>query len=472
MIAVRFVMGLIAIGAGVWYLSSSLGGAALTYTSMDNFLLAAGVQNGDIATANGCFLCKYIGDLFSVIGNATEMFWEKILETLWILMGVGFGLFLFFHTGTHIFNAAKDTAKLDTSEKKLEFKGWFDKVWRQAARVMIVGALMGMLTMGGTGALHAISEVVITPVLYIGAMLSMAASGISDAATCGALDGAASVGVLSPVMGPFMCVIGNLNSVLLAGAAGGFALMNYAWLGLGGGLFTWAAGLGLVLMFVVIGFNLFFQILSVIFKLIFIIIFMPILLAAAAFEPVWKAASGLVKKSINMLVTAAIQIVAITLKIVIIYGTVAYAADAYFPGPYDGYSAILPPLLGRTAENPDAQTLSVMNVFSECEKVGLADGEMDADKFKECFVARRAVVEAKYPGAFDFLGDGWDFFVMMVTLFFLYFYAISPKVDALLSVKGDNSFDFGGWVKDFGKRVWSIPETLAGKITSAMAKKD
>ena len=38
-----------------------------------------------------------------------------------------------------------------------------------------------------------------------------------------------------------MCVVGNLNTVMLAGAGGGFALMNYAWLELNdntGGTFT------------------------------------------------------------------------------------------------------------------------------------------------------------------------------------------------------------------------------------------
>ena len=56
LIAVRVVMCLIALGMGIWYLSSSIGGAALTYTSADNFMNAIGVENGDIATANGCFM--------------------------------------------------------------------------------------------------------------------------------------------------------------------------------------------------------------------------------------------------------------------------------------------------------------------------------------------------------------------------------------------------------------------------------
>ena len=56
--AVKALMWIIVLGLGIWYLSSSLNGAALTYTSMDNFLTAAGVENGDIASANGCFMCR------------------------------------------------------------------------------------------------------------------------------------------------------------------------------------------------------------------------------------------------------------------------------------------------------------------------------------------------------------------------------------------------------------------------------
>lgn len=475
MIAIQIAMALIAIGVGIWYLTSAISGDAITYTSMDGFLNAIGAGDGDIASANGCFLCKYIEDLFVVIGNAAEMFWTAMVDNIWILLAIGFGLFLFVHTGQYIFNAAKETAKLDEKEKKLELAGWFDKVWRQGARVLIVGVLMGALGMGGTAALRTVANITITPVLFVGAELSMAASGVSDAAQCGAIDAAnASDNVLAPILQPFMCVMGNINSVMLAGAAGGFSLMNYAWLDLGGGVFTWLAGLTLVLMFLIIGFDLVFQVLSVIFKLVFYIIFLPLILGAAAFEQTWSLASGVVKNAINKLVESAVQIISITLKVILTYAIVAYAADAYFPGPVDGYSAILPPMMGRTVENPDAQTMSIINVFSTCEQVATADGEMDADKFRDCFTAQRATIEREYPGAFDFMRDGWDFLLMMILLFALYFWAIKPKVSAIFGLDKagkDEQFDFGTWAKDLGKKIWNIPKQIFGIISNAVGKK-
>jgi len=472
MLAIRFIMGAIALGVGIWYLSSSIGGAALTYTSMDNFMSAIGASD-DIAGASGCFMCGYISELFAVIGRATEMFWNAILDWLWILLALGFGLFLFIESIKHIYGAAQKTANLDTAEKKLEFQSWFDKVWRQGARILVVGALIGALGMGGTAALKTVANITITPVMFVGAELSMAATGTSEATQCRALQDAAenSDDILNPIMAPFMCVMGNLNSVMLAGAAGGFALMNYAWLGLGGGVFTWLAGLALVIMFLIIGFDLFFQVLSVVFKLVFLIIFLPFLLAAAAFEKTWKLAGGLTSNAINMLVKTAVQIVAITLKILIIYATVSYAADEFFPGPADGYSAILPPMAGVAPENPDAQTLSVIRVFSDCERVALSDGEMDADKFKDCFTARRAEVERNYPGAFDFMGDGWDFLMLMIGLFLLYYYAVAPRVDKMIAAPGKEQFDFGTWTKDLGKKIWSAPTQIFGAISKAVGKK-
>ncbi len=469
LLAIRFVMGAIALGIGIWYLSSSIGGAALTYSSMNNFMIAVGAENGDVASVNGCFLCEYIAQLFGVIGDAATLFWDAIIDNLWILMVVGFGIFLFIHTAQYIFDAAKKTTSLPTGDLKLEFAPWWDKVWKLAVRILIAGAMLGAIGMGGTDVLRTLADITIRPVLFVGAELSMAATGVSDAATCSAMvTGTTATGLLNPILAPFMCVMGNLNSVMLAGAAGGFALMNYAWLGLGGGVLTWVAGLSLVIGFLIIGFDLLFQILSVVFKLIFLIIFAPLLVAAYAFEGTWKLAGGVVSNALGWLIKAAVRIVSITLKIVITYAMVSFAADEFYPAPHDGYSAILPPLMGRKAENPDAQTMSVINVFTICERVALADGEMDKDKFIDCFTAQRATVENQYPHAFDFMNNGWEFLMMMIGLFFIYFYVISPKIDDLIGKDGKEDFDYGGWIRDLGKTAWGAPLKIAEGVTKRL----
>lgn len=470
MIIVRFVMGAAALGIGIWYMSSSIGGGALGYSSLDGFLSAIGVRGGDIATANGCFLCGYIEKLFAAIGGAAENFWTAMVDNIWILLAIGFGIFLFYTTMMYLLDASKKNATLDAKDRKLEFKPWFDKIWKPGVRVMIVGAMIGTLGFGGTAALRGVTNITITPVMFVGAELSMAATGVSNSAQCGTT--VQNDDVLNPVLKPFMCVMGNLNTVMLAGAAGGFALMNYAWMDMGGGAFTWVAGLALVIMFLIIGFDLFFQVLSVVFKLIFLIIFLPLILAAGAFEGTWKLAGNVVSNAIRMLVKSAVKIVAITLKIVIIYATVSFAADEYFPGPNDGYNSILPPLMGQTVQTTDDKTMSIIGVFSKCEQIAFIDDKVDKTVFKRCFTASRAEVERKYPGAFDFMKNGWEFLLLMFGIFLLYYYAVSPKIDKLLgSAGGKEDFDYGGWVKDLGKRVWDIPNQVAEIFTKNMGKK-
>ncbi len=465
----RFVFGATALGIGIWYVSSSIGGASITYSSLDKFLGAVGVQNGDIASANGCFLCGYIEKLFSVIGKATESFWTAMIDNIWLLMAIGFGIYLFITALQHLWTTSKKNATLDESEKTIEFGSWFNKIWRTGLRVIIAGVILGVLGFGGHAALRAVTNITITPVMLVGSELSMAATGISSSAQCGTT--AQNDDVLNPVMKPFMCVMGNLNTVMLAGAAGGFALMNYAWIGdMGGGAFTWVAGLALVIMFLIIGFGLFFDVLSVLFKLIFLIIFLPLIIAAWAFEGTWKIATGVANRCMGMLVESAIKIVKITLQILIIYATVSFAADEYFPGPNDGYNAILPPIMGVSPQNADARTMSVINVFSECERVALTNGEMDKTKFKNCFTAQRATVERRYPGAFDFMKDGFEFLMIMIGLFLLYYYAIAPKVDGLLGKVGKEEFDYGGWVKELGTRAWQAPVKFYEQIAKSQQK--
>ena len=472
---IKLLIGAIALGVGIWYVSHSIGGASLSYTSIDNFMKQISSNSGP-NSVNGCFLCIYIEKLFAVIGDATEMFWNGLVSHLWILMAIGYGIFIIFHTITYMREAAnsKDIKDLTNSEPKLDFKKWFDKVWKTGLRVMIAGALIGTIQWGGTDVLNITTQIIVGPVLYLGVILSKAATGVISGGNYEIVS-AITNNPLTPVLQPFMSVMDNLNTVMLAGAGGGFALMNYAWLGMGGGLFTWLAGLTLVIMFLVIGFDLVFQILNVLFKLIFIIIFMPLMIAAAAFEQVWSLAKTGMNSAITMLINSAVSILKISLKITIIYAIVYFAADTFYPKPADGFTSILPPLMGKiTRVNPDAKAMAVQKVFTTCEQVSLNDaGEIDKNKFISCFNAQKTVVEAKYPGAFDFMDDGFDFMLFMIGVWFLYFWVVSPKVDKAFNINKDDKqeFDYGQWIKDFGTTVYNAPGKIVNAVRDKMKEK-
>ena len=75
--------------------------------------------------------------------------------------------------------------------------------------------------------------------------------------------------------------------------------------------------------------------------------------------------------------------------------------------------------------------------------------------------------------------------LMMMFLFFLYYYAVSPKIDGLLpkgsvklpipgegaNVSTGEQFDYGAWVHDLGQKLWAVPVQITEKITKAMEKK-
>ena len=431
---------------------------------MDTFLNAIGAPDGNIANANGCFLCTYINDLFIVLGNASEKFWNAILENLWILMVLGLGIFMFVHTIKFFMKSLKESAKLDTGEKKFEFKEWFDPVGRQGVRIMIVGAFIGAFGIGGAAALKTLAKITIEPVMYVGTALSMAATGIIDSAQC-IPAGLPQTNAMSTLSNSFMCIVGNITTVMLSGAAVGFSLMNFAAMGLGGGVLTWIAGLLTVIIFLVIGFNLFFEILSIVFKLIFLIIFLPIFGAATAFEKTWKMAGGVMGKALEMLINAAVKVVAISLKVVILYAIISFAGHEIFPG-----AGIFPPLIKETYDTQ--QSVAVHNVFAICEAQATVNGEVDKSIFADCFEQQKTIVERDYPHAFDFLHDGWGFLMMMCGLFFLYMYVLSPKIDKLVAAaptffpfkkEGEGGGkggldDFGGEMKKFGKLAWNKPK--------------
>ena len=470
----KFATWLVVVGIGIWYLSSSIGGASLSYTSMDTFLRQIGVENGDISSANGCFLCGYITDLFKVLGNATEMFWNGIVHNLWILMAVGFGIFIIVHTIKYLHEQAtsKDVTDLSDKEPKLEFAKWFEKVWKTGLRVLLAGVFIGALNWSGTSALKATTNIIVTPVMYVGSVLSMAATDVITDTKCEmAITPTNDEDILNPVLKPFMCVMGNLNAVTLAGAGGGFALMNYAWLGFGGGAFTWVAGLALVILFLYIGFDLFFQVLSIIFKLIFIIIFLPVLIAAAAFEQVWPLAKNLLGNSINMLVNSAVSILKISLKISILFAALYLAADHYYPSPKDNFTSILPPLMGQASKNNmDDKTLSIMNAFTECEQISLENNEMNKDKFATCFKAKQTYIEQRYPGAFDFMKNGFSFILFMICFYFLYTWIVSPKIDELLGKDDKEIFNFDDFSKKGYKSLLNAPERAFNAVKNIWKK--
>ena len=74
LIAVRLIMGAIALGLGIWYLSASLNESALTYTSMKNFLTAAGVEMATSAVPMVALCVDIYQIYFPLLGMQRNVF--------------------------------------------------------------------------------------------------------------------------------------------------------------------------------------------------------------------------------------------------------------------------------------------------------------------------------------------------------------------------------------------------------------
>ena len=75
--------------------------------------------------------------------------------------------------------------------------------------------------------------------------------------------------------------------------------------------------------------------------------------------------------------------------------------------------------------------------------------------------------------------------MLMLCLFFLYNYIISPKIDKIFPksfklvnfTNGDEKkfettgegFDYGAWVHSLGKKAWGIPKQIAEAATKNMS---
>ena len=100
----------------------------------------------------------------------------------------------------------------------------------------------------------------------------------------------------------------------------------------------------------------------------------------------------------------------------------------------------------------------------------MVDGDISKDKFKTCFIEQRKIVEQKYPNAFDFMDDGFEFMLFMIGVALLYFWIISPKIDKLITENKSDAFDYGQKLKEFGNTVYSAPGKIFTAVKDALNK--
>jgi hypothetical protein len=445
---IQVILWVCAIGYAGYYsynIISPDGGIVIQYMSMPKFLNSIGAcdANGvcDLASVNGCFLCPYIQKLFFIIGQATEVLWEAIINYTWILLVIGLVIFMLWKAYQIIMEANKSNASLtDNGERKLEFSKWWDAVKGQAIRVLVICALLGAAGFGGAKTLQVTSNIIIYPTMIAGTSIAMAATGTGESATCRPQrhDRPNPMNAVSDL---YLCIMGNLNAAILWGMATGFAIGDMAWAGMAGGIFTWLGGFLIVVAFIVIGLNLIFKMLNVVFSLAFLVIFAPLLLASYAFNETWSMAKGLSGGALKILAKTAVRSVGVVIEVLIISSMVNYTVRSVL------------------SSNPEKE----YKIMETCEAKATDQktGKVKKNKFVRCFKVQRLL----NPDAFNYEGHGWEFLTTMFFFFLVYKVVIHKKLEGILDTSdGDAYFKFGDSLKGFFKSVGSLPFKLLKKI--------
>jgi preprotein translocase subunit YajC len=225
-------------------------------------------------------------------------------------------------------------------------------------------------------------------------------------------------------------------------------MMNWSWLGLGGGIFTWIAGLVVICLFIYIGFNIFFKILNVIFNLIFLIIFVPLFIASYAFEKTWSAAKGLVTKALDILFKTAVKVVAIAIEVAIFTTLVSFAYD-------------------NVMRTDSVKEFEIMAICEAAATDHITD-QINKQAFKDCFIAQRAA----NPEAFANLDQGFSFLLMLIFIFLIYHFLISKKLQEIINsdTKGVDHFKFGDKVKESMGASFGLVKQLSNKVIKTRMK--
>jgi hypothetical protein len=184
--------------------------------------------------------------------------------------------------------------------------------------------------------------------------------------------------------------------------------------------------------------------LNVVFNLVFLIIFLPLLLASFAFEKTWGIAKSISTGAIEILAKTAVRVIGITIEVMILSSMISYAKQ-------------------ETLSSDPAVEYAILE---KCEKAAErkdSTGKIKIDNtvYKSCFAAERAA----NPTAFRYLDNGWDFLMMMLFLFAVYHVLLRTRLQKIIDTSDDGAyFKFGDNLKTFGQTIWKLPSQIMKKI--------
>ncbi|MCL2629881.1 MAG: hypothetical protein FWD33_04345 [Alphaproteobacteria bacterium] len=290
----------------------------------------------DLAGSDGCLFCPYVQNLIQAVGSVAGQVYTTFINHIWILLVLGFGIFAAKTAYDVLRESMNKTADVtDLGERTFDMAKWVDGLWKQAIRIIVVGVFLGALGGFGMNGAKIISEFTVKPILSIGTFISMKVANIPDS-LCPYEDDQQQQNnensIISPsALRPLMCMTGAMNAVALQGAHKGFSTMKDS----NGNPILWLLGLALVALFAMYGLKIFFELMNIVFTVLFFIMFLPIIIASYAFNNVWGISKNVSDNMLNQVTNMAIAMVSISLRFTMFYTIMTFAFDSN-PGSASG----------------------------------------------------------------------------------------------------------------------------------------
>ncbi|MDR0448903.1 MAG: hypothetical protein LBG89_00370 [Rickettsiales bacterium] len=320
---------LFAIGGALYYYSNALALRPLGNISMD--------FSNEI-----CLFCPYIRELVEAVAGAAGATYGAFVRHIWILLILGFGIFMVLSAWKLLKESADKTAELGTDEIKFEIRPWIDGLWKQAVRIAVVGVFLGAVGTLGDAAPRLVSDLTIRPILSMGAYISVKVAQLPENSCPNDVIPGEDRGphqITSGAMRPLMCMSGILNTITLMGVAKGFETMDKG--GAENNTLLWFLGLATAAVFALYGIRIFFELMNIVFTILFFIMFLPVVIASFAFHETWGIAKNVVDNMLNNVAALAVGMIQIALKLSIFYAIMTFAMDKSEGDPFGMMSTLL-----------------------------------------------------------------------------------------------------------------------------------
>ncbi|MDR2685445.1 MAG: hypothetical protein LBB23_01575 [Rickettsiales bacterium] len=378
---VQGVAWIFATSAVLYYYGKTLTGQDLgTITLADIF--------GQSQTA--CIFCPHIRQLVGAMDNAALSVYEVFVNHIWVMMLLGFGVFATITAFQLLKKSADQTAQIeDLGERTFDFTKWIDTLWRQGVRIVIVGVILGAIGSLGSTMPRIATEITLKPILSMGTYISLGIAGLPDSLCPNSLslsenskvpfagegvprsggvvvnNSPASAGqgggITESATEPLLCFSNIITTITLAGAAKGFDTMNNA--GINKPI-LWFFGLALAVFFALYGVKLFFELMNILFTILFFIMFLPVIIAGYAFDNVWPVAKNITSNALSQTLGLAVAMVSLALKLSVFYYMIMFAVNNHPSSPFAAlltltfvflfyYNVVEAKLMGRFSK-PDA----------------------------------------------------------------------------------------------------------------------